>query len=809
MTETEAVKYLNVDILLNEKAKELAKRLGYLPDGLAFARTHIQTTDISVDSYLGKLETITSSGDSASTKACQMLILQAEKNMSAEDKTIFYLMPYLNTDKIPIFIFETLLPNTVHKDEKTTIIDGFLKNLEKYSLVVVKGKDEQRIITAHGFIFMILKASQSIDDRNSHLNKLLIFFMCNIDLDARLLEVIHRNVLLLHHAEAFLLHFEDNFKSLVKETKAKLCYIYCAVGITYRLYGNTELSANTYLDKAKHTMYETFLSGQEHQFSDIKTEDPSTTMNDYLNGCGVLQEHCKVIFNLLVGEGKHVSHEFADTFIENKHRNSRIIDLLRNHGHLCATDLSNSQLTTQTIKTLRSKNLIMESKYISETFLVELMIRILYNSSKNKWLMDISKDSFSKPETGYVRHRLSSTFFPVTTESLMEHQLAHGLTKLLQHHLSSLPMQLDEQTTTKNAVRSFCPVFSPVTQRSGVLYMLKSFSDPILLSSLLKESIELLNSLDSNIDGKGFTEFGVVKRIGDSSLFHSAMIERIKMECYEKQYKLECLDLETPLKEETKTRISVEETGISKKESIDQSKSLCETDLPKIRGSKKSENLKKPFTPDNGFALQNQNLMKALSIAKDLENKINDLTSWKALSGIHLKIAKVFKLTGTEEYIRKAKHHYRKAYDREYESNNTRITRFHLKAIVHYAECCIQFPNEEDLQSAKQLSMAMKHRFRLVEAGTLFDEVIGDIDSCLNDLSQKKQSDGSFLTTYTKYTQTDAFCDDKTWWLEELKGKRDRLKIYQSKLLKDYNKVTEDIDMLDFEIESEENKSHI
>ncbi|CAG2249904.1 unnamed protein product [Mytilus edulis] len=125
-----------------------------------------------------------------------------------------------------------------------------------------------------------------------------------------------------------------------------------------------------------------------------------------------------VIFNLLVGEGKHVSHEFADTFIENKHRNSRIIDLLRNHGHLCATDLSNCQLTTQTIKTLRSKNLIMESKYISETFLVELMIRILYNSSRNKWLMDISKDSFSKPETSYVRHRLSSTFFPVTTEKL-------------------------------------------------------------------------------------------------------------------------------------------------------------------------------------------------------------------------------------------------------------------------------------------------------------------------------------------------------------------------------------------------------
>ncbi|CAG2233314.1 unnamed protein product [Mytilus edulis] len=280
----------------------------------------------------------------------------------------------------------------------------------------------------------------------------------------------------------------------------------------------------------------------------------------------------------------------------------------------------------------------MESEYITETFLVELMIRILYNSSKNKWLMEISKDSFSKPETGKLRSRLSSTFFPVTTESLMEHQIAHCLTQLLQQHLSSFHTRNTGKTSTTDTVRSFCPVFSPVTHRSGVLYMLRSFSDPKLLSSLLKEAIELLDSLDSDIEGIGFTEFGVVKRIGDSSLFHS-------------------------------------------------------------------------------------------------------------------------------------------------------------------------FPNEKDLLKAKELSEEMKHRFRLVETGTLFDEVIGDIDRALKKLSEKRQSREKSETKDKPEFDTKSIKDDgEKGFLVDLKRKRDRLKKRRSILIEEYNALKDDIERLDLEIDSVEKK---
>ncbi|CAC5406086.1 unnamed protein product [Mytilus coruscus] len=907
MTENEAVRFLNVDDSSAEKAKELAKRLSYLPDGLIFAKTYIHTTKISINTYIERLENITST-DSASKKACELLICKAENKMSPNEKKVLHFMPYLNTDNIPIFILKSLLPHKLNREEKAILIDNFIRSLENYSLISIKGIDEHRLITAHRFTLMIVKVSSTRSERENHLNELLNFFMCYVDLYARLLEVIHRNVLLLEHAETFLSHFQDCLKSSLPETKVKLCYVYCAIGITYRLYGNTELSANTYLQKAKLTMFETFLSGHQHHLPSDKSENPYTTLDEYLNGSDALQEHCKSIFNILIEKGKNISQEFVDEFVRNKYRNSRSISLLCEYGQISIEDVHTNQLNNEVVSKLKSKNLIMEGEHISKTFLVELMIRILYNSSKNKWLMEISKDSFSTSKRGKLRKNLSRTF-PVTPESLIENQMAHLLTKSLRQHLSKLPRHDARKASSENTVRSFCPVFSPVTHRSGILYMLRSFSDPNLLSFLLKEALQVLDSLDFDIGGTGFTEFGVVKRIGDSSLFHSVMIDRIKMECYEKLFKLEFPD--SSMKDDTTTKESLEESFILKVESIEENKKLHKKDIPIIlfytgdenfvrtettdtrsvvqdevlqntdttvqrlanedealqntdttvqrlanedevlqnidttvqrlanedevlqntdttvqRLANEDENLERINTTGvllafadkdleatdvtfNRLPMENKHLLKALAIAKQLEEKIDDMTSWKALSGIHLKIATAFKHTKTEENIIKAKQHYKKAYDREYESNNARLTRFHLKALVHYAECCIQFPIEKDLQEVKTLALEMKYRFRLIETGTLFPEVIGDIDNCLDKLSQKQHPHRSVnskekSTVDTKSTQTNTLTNENNWLLKELKRKRDRLKQNQSGLLEHYKNLECDIETINREIYSVE-----
>ncbi|VDI73501.1 Hypothetical predicted protein [Mytilus galloprovincialis] len=331
------------------------------------------------------------------------------------------------------------------------------------------------------------------------------------------------------------------------------------------------------------------------------------------------------------------------------------------------------------------------------------------------------------------------------------------------------------------------------------------------------------------------------------------------MECYEKMFKLECPD--TSMKDDTSNKESLEDSVILEGGGNGENENLQRMDIQNIddgtgdddfmttdtAGSisdvqedvafdgtyttdqklhKDDENMDRPgtsgvitaFTGEDFEAtcmtvdrlpLENEHLLKALAIAKHLEEKIDDLTAWKALSGIHLKIAKVFKHTNTEENIIKAKHHYKKAYDREYESNNTRLTRFHLKAIVHYSECCLQFPIQKDLKKAKALALAMKYRFRLVETGTLFDEVIEDIDNCLNKLSQKQYTDRALNTKEkpkvdTKSTQTDTLTNEKNWLLKELKRRRDRLIQNQSTLLEHYENLKCDMETVNREIHSVE-----
>ncbi|XP_052081997.1 uncharacterized protein LOC127719777 [Mytilus californianus] len=740
MLEEEAIDFLNVpNITSIEQAKVLAKKLSYLPTGLLFARTYMQTTQISIESYLSNLETITNiTTDDSSTKACQLLIQLAETKMSREEKKLLHYLPYINTDNIPVLLLKYLLPRFLVDDSKTVLINNFLKTLSNHSLISIKGVDDSRVVAAHSFTLMILKSFETKEKRTEYLNTLLDFFVSYLDLDARWLEVIHRNVLFLDHAEAFLSNVDIQFETQSKDIKAKLCYLYTAIGITYRLYGNTELSAAVYLSKAKNTVYKRILGSNSFQCN--KTEHSFDTVEEYLNGSEALQEHCKDIFPKLQRNGRELSINFINNFVENKCRSSRSISLLCKYSDIGIDNVNNNQLSGLVVDHLRSKNLIMDAEHISETFLIELLIRILYNESKNTWLVEMSKDEFSAGKRTLMK-RLSSAYFPVTPESLTQFQLAHILTQLLERHMESIHMtSTDSIGHEVKQVLVFCPVFSPVTHRSGIMYLARSIFDDDKFASLLDEAINLLDEIDKGIEGKGFTEFGVVKRIGDSSLFHSVMIDTLKMECYEK--------------------------------------------LAKAVQPKKEEFLQ-----------------KAISIAKRLECQINDMASWKALSGIHLKIAKLFIRTQTEENIRKAKYHYRKAYDREFESNNTRFTRFHQRAVIHYAECCIQFPTSDDLKVAREILVDIKRR---IGAESLFEEEIKKIDNSLQQLSMNKKpgstiqiEDGTIKKEDKEVQTVFSQYDYQMRLLTELQHKRERL-------LSDKKRAQSDLQRIHLEIEEVE-----
>ncbi|CAG2213979.1 unnamed protein product [Mytilus edulis] len=103
-------------------------------------------------------------------QACEMIICEAEDSMSANEKKVLHLMPYLNTDNIPIFVLKSLLPNTLSRKEKAILIDHFLRTLDKYSLIShITGLDEHRVVAAHRFTLMIVKASSTAIERENNL----------------------------------------------------------------------------------------------------------------------------------------------------------------------------------------------------------------------------------------------------------------------------------------------------------------------------------------------------------------------------------------------------------------------------------------------------------------------------------------------------------------------------------------------------------------------------------------------------------------------------------------------------------------
>ncbi|VDH93337.1 Hypothetical predicted protein [Mytilus galloprovincialis] len=152
-------------------------------------------------------------------------------------------------------------------------------------------------------------------------------------------------------------------------------------------------------------------------------------------------------------------------------------------------------------------------------------------------------------------------------------------------------------------------------------------------------------------------------------------------------------------------------------------------------------------------------LKRALTLAQDLESLIPILYHWKVISDIHIKIAHVFELQNTEPFITKAKQHYKEAYRREYESNNIRLTRYHLRALLQYVNCCINHSTKEDLEMAKTICNDIKERFQHKSTDEMFDAALQTIEEQLNTMITPREVSKSLITVHCSSvdigTQTD------------------------------------------------------
>ena len=94
------------------------------------------------------------------------------------------------------------------------------------------------------------------------------------------------------------------------------------------------------------------------------------------------------LFTLLVQKSSKIQTETIKQFVLMKFRSSRNIRLLREYGKLSNDELPGNQLPEPILLNLINRNVIIPLEDIKKMFLVELLVTILYNYSKNICFME-------------------------------------------------------------------------------------------------------------------------------------------------------------------------------------------------------------------------------------------------------------------------------------------------------------------------------------------------------------------------------------------------------------------------------------
>ena len=94
------------------------------------------------------------------------------------------------------------------------------------------------------------------------------------------------------------------------------------------------------------------------------------------------------LFTLLVQKSSKIQTETIKQFVLMKFRSSRNIRLLREYGKLSNDELPGNQLPEPILLNLINRNVIRPLEDIKKMFLVELLVTILYNYSKNICFME-------------------------------------------------------------------------------------------------------------------------------------------------------------------------------------------------------------------------------------------------------------------------------------------------------------------------------------------------------------------------------------------------------------------------------------
>ena len=517
MTEPEAISLFSFYSEIEEKqVKLLAKNLDYLPLALSLAASYIKITHISVKEYnknlLGSQLQADTLGIHSLARSYSMTLKRLDNELTNASRRVISYVSYLSHQNIAVTLLKSFLPSQMSKKERENEINKLLLALTDYSLAVVDGIGENRTLSIHGVSCLMIENEKTENQIRQDVNYLLKHYCYYIDTDARLVESMKRNICFIHHAVLLLRKYYryldvDSFEARVYES-----YLCCAIGVTFRLYGSTELSADDYFARAKHIIFE-----------EISLPIPERSLHtgvvsnleSYLFGNLIEQEEARQVFlKLLEKSTNNISVGFVEHFLTNKCRSTREIQLFSHYGKINPKEIQNNRLPLHIIKEMALDDIIVPFTNIRDTFLIDLLITIMNNSSKNKWWMETSK--VNGHAHGGVKH---SHDHAKQMDSLTEFRFSHNLAQYLNLYF-------------REHYPSCNPIASTVTKRNGILYFLRS-NDKIE-SEEIKNVIITLDEMFNKSGTTYYTSLGVLKMAPKFNLHHRCLITRMLVKCYVK-----------------------------------------------------------------------------------------------------------------------------------------------------------------------------------------------------------------------------------------------------------------------------------
>ena len=495
----------------------LAKNLDYLPLCLALASSYIRKTRCGIAKYNASWSELQKQAHDIAPEGKQfeaaydLTLRKLEKDLPKNARNLLKYVTHINHTDIPIQLLESLLETD--STTKEADVNTFLAVLCDYSLATISGRGDNRVISIHSVTVWILEKKKTEDEKHAERLSLLRHFCYYIDNDARLVETKHRNVRFLEHA-CCLLKGLQTYRDPCFETMLFECYLSCSVAITYQLNGNAQLSADYFFKKAKKLMFQ-MISYATNETENIDvTEEPicNQGINEVLYGNEDVRRESETMLSLLVQKSDEIQTETIKKFVLMKFRSPRDIRLLRQYGELSNDELPGNQIPEPVLQKLINSNVIIPLENIKKMFLVELLVTILYNYSKNICFMEESNDEDNEGQQ----------ILPFGIKALKEYRYALNLARHLEISITTIHAGSQDNHPMLHSVKH---VF---TKRGGIsCFLLRKIKN----IGTIKEIISIMDEMNEGCKRELYVDFGVLKMCHNYNLYQRCMIQNILRSC--------------------------------------------------------------------------------------------------------------------------------------------------------------------------------------------------------------------------------------------------------------------------------------